>query len=128
MALDKNGKTLPKGITWIEKKQLYMGRFMYQGISYTLYDKKLRDITKKLADKRYEVEHGLFGKADKLTLNTWFEIWLREYKVQKIKKTTLQNYLSLYNNHLRNGLGMRFLSQIKSIYIQRNHKTCRLSR
>ncbi len=118
MAFDKNGKPLPKGIAWLEKKQLYMGRFMYQGISYTLYDKKLHGITKKLAEKRYEAEHGLCKSTSKLTLNNWFEIWLNNYKSPNLKKTTLQNYLSLYNNHLRNTLGTCILSQIKPIHIQ----------
>lgn len=119
MALDKNGKQLPKGITWIEKKQLYMGRFTYQGTPYTLYDKELKAIKKKLADKRYEVEHGLTGKADKLTLNKWFEVWLKDYKDNKVKKTTIQNYQTLYNNHIKDTLGKRILAQIKPIHIQK---------
>ena len=119
MALDKNGKQLPKGITWIEKKQLYMGRFTYQGTPYTLYDKELKVIKKKLADKRYEVEHGLTGKADKITLNKWFEVWLKDYKTNKVKKTTIQNYQALYDNHIRDTLGKRVLAQIKPIHIQK---------
>lgn len=119
MALDKNGKTLPKGITWIEKKQLYMARFTYQGTPYTMYDKELKNIKKKLADKRYEVEHGLTGKADKITLNKWFEVWLTDYKNNKIKGTTNQNYQNLYDNHIRNSLGKRVLKQIKPIHIQK---------
>ena len=43
MAKDRNGKELPKGITWLEKKKLYMGRFQYEGQSYTVYAKTLRD-------------------------------------------------------------------------------------
>lgn len=119
MALDKNGKQLPKGITWIEKKQLYMGRFTYQGTPYTLYDKELKIIKKKLADKRYEVEHGLTGKADKITLNKWFDVWLKDYKTNKVKKTTIQNYQTLYDNHIRENLGKRVLVQIKPIHIQK---------
>lgn len=119
MALDKNGKKLPKGITWIEKKQLYMGRFTYQGTPYTLYDKELKVIKKKLADKRYEVEHGLTGKADKITLNKWYEVWLSNYKTDKVKETTENGYVIMYNNHIRNTLGKRVLAQIKPIHIQK---------
>lgn len=41
MALDKSGKQLPRGITWLPKKELYMGRFQYEGQSYTVYAKSL---------------------------------------------------------------------------------------
>lgn len=119
MALDKNGKQLPKGITWVEKKQLYMARFTYQGTSYTMYDKELKNAKKKLADKKYEVEHGLSGKADKITLNKWYEVWLKDYKDNKIKDTTNQNYQNYYENHVRNTLGKRTLKQIKPIHIQK---------
>lgn len=119
MALDKNGKPLPKGITWIEKKKLYMARFTYQGTSYTIYDKELKVIKKKLADKRYEVEHGLSGKLDKITLNTWYESWLKDYKSKKVKKNTIITYQRLYETHIRNTLGKKQLSQIKAIHVQK---------
>lgn len=119
MALDKNGKQLPKGITWIEKKKLYMARFTYQGTPYTIYDKELKVIKKKLADKRYEVEHGLSGKLDKITLNTWYESWLKDYKSKKVKKNTIITYQRLYETHVRNTLGKKQLSQIKAIHIQK---------
>lgn len=118
MATDKNGKQLPKGITWIEKKQLYMARFTYQGVSYTLYDKKLKSAEKKLADKKYEIQHGLQGKADRLTLNQWFESWLKDYKQKKVKKGTIVTYQSLYDTHIKEVLGKRRLSQIRAIHIQ----------
>lgn len=119
MAIDKNGKELPKGLTWLEKKQLYMARFTYQGTSYTLYAKTLKEAKKKLADKKYEVEHGLTGRNDKITLDKWFEIWLNEYKGTKLKNTTLNNYQTIYNNHVRKTLGKRQLSQIKPIHLQK---------
>lgn len=78
--------------------------------------RELPGITKKLAEKRYEAEHGLCKSTNKLTFNSWFEIWLNNYKSPNLKKTTLQNYLSLYNNHLRNTLGTCILSQIKPIH------------
>lgn len=119
MALDKTGKPLPTGITWVEKKKLYMGRFTYHGTPYTMYDKTLKGIQKKLAEKRYEAEHGLEYKAAKTTLNDWFEVWLHDYKLNKIKPTSRQNYENLYDCQLRNTLGPFYLSQIKPIQIQK---------
>lgn len=119
MALDKTGKELPKGITWREDKQTYMARFTYQGTPYTFYEKDLRTIKQTLKDKRYEVEHGMSGKADKITLNQWYETWLNVYKIPTIKETSIRTYRNIYDNHIRATLGKRQLAQIKPTYIQK---------
>lgn len=118
MAKDQNGKELPKGITWREDKQLYMARFTHQGKSYTLYDKDLKAVKKKLADKRYEAEHGLQGTAGKISLDTWYKTWLNEYKIPVIKETSVYTYTKLYEGIIKNSLGKKYLSQIKPIHIQ----------
>jgi len=48
MAIDKNGKPLPKGITYRPKEDRYMGRFMYHGESFTVYGKTLKEVRKSL--------------------------------------------------------------------------------
>lgn len=119
MAKDKNNKKLPKGITWREDKQIYMARFTYQGQSYTFYDKDLKSIKKTLADKRYEVEHGLQGKADKLTLDKWYHTWLNEYKIPTVKETTVNSYKQMYSCYISNRLGNIHLSKLKPVQIQK---------
>ena len=119
MAKDRNGKELPKGITWLEKKKLYMGRFQYEGQSYTVYAKTLRETNRKLSDKKYEVEHGMSGKADRIRLDEWFETWLQTYKSGKVKATTISTYKALYDRFVREPLGGRYLSKIKTVEIQR---------
>ncbi len=52
MAKDKNGKELPKGISYKTDKDLYMGRFMHQGQQVTHYDRDLKTLKKRLADAR----------------------------------------------------------------------------
>ena len=119
MALDKNGKELPKGITWLPKKNLYMGRFQYEGQSYAIYAKSLKEAKKKLADKKYETEHGISGKADRITLDEWFDTWLKTYKIGKVKNTTVATYTALYDRFVREPLGKRYISKIKTVEIQR---------
>ncbi len=120
MALDPNtGKELPKGISWKADKQRYMGRFTHQGQSYTFYDKDLRALKKTLSEKRYEVEHGLQGKADKISLNAWYETWLNEYKIPNIKETSVHTYKQMYSCYIRPTLGGKHLSQIKPVHIQK---------
>lgn len=120
---ENNKKKLPKGITWREDKQLYMARFTYQGTPFTFYDKDLKTIKKTLSDKRYEIEHGLQGKADKITLNAWYKTWLNEYKIPTVKETTIHTYKQLYSCYLESTLGNHILSKIKPVQIQKIYNT-----
>lgn len=120
MAKDpKTGKELPKGISWKADKETYMARFTYQGEQYCFYGKDLKDLKTTLSEKRYEVEHGLQGKADKISLNRWYQTWMQDYKIPTIKESTAGTYAKIYENHLRHTIGMKYLSQIKPIHIQR---------
>lgn len=120
MAKDpKTGKELPKGISWKADKQLYMARFTHQGQSYTFYDKDLKAIKKTLSEKRYEVEHGLQGKADKISLNKWYQTWLEQYKIPNIKETSVHTYKQMYSCYIEPTLGGKHLSQVKPVHIQK---------
>ena len=113
----KTGKELPKGISWKADKQLYMARFTFQGQSYTFYDKDLKSIKKTLSEKRYEVEHGLQGKADKITLNKWYETWLNEYKTPNIKETSIHTYKQMYSCYIEPSLGEKYLLMTQTSHI-----------
>lgn len=115
-------KKLPKGIT-LRKDGLYMGRFKYQNETYTIYGKNIKKIEKELADLRYEVEHGLKGKADNMTLNAWFDVWLNDYKSKTVKESTMIRYTDQYNQYLKKELGLKRLAQIKPIVLQRHFNT-----
>lgn len=120
MALDKDGKkVLPKGITWRENKQIYMIRFSYQGVAYTYYEKTLKDAKKTLADRRYQIEHGELGTADRVSLNTWYETWLTTYKIPNIKETSVRTYKHWFMCYIQPTLGNRYLTQIKPVDIQK---------
>ncbi len=120
MALDRNGKTqLPAGITWRESKQLYMARFMYQGESHTSYHKDLKSAKKWLADAKYEAEHGLKGKADKISLNVWYESWIEDFKRPNIKPTSIRTYEQIYDGYIKPTLGGMHLAKIKTLHIQK---------
>lgn len=118
MAKDKNGKDLPRGVTWLPKKGLYMARFMYEGISYTYYEKTAKQAAKTLADKRYEVEHGQSGRADKVRLDSWYETWMDTYKIPNLKETSLRTYKQWYGYYISPYIGNRYLTQIKPVDIQ----------
>lgn len=79
MALDKNGKKLPKGIYYHKQSNNYLGRFMYQGEKYEVYDKNLQVCIRLTEDKQYEVRHGLAAKNESITVDAWHTTWIKEY-------------------------------------------------
>ena len=62
MAIDTNGKPLPKGITYRPKEDRYMGRFMYHGESFTVYGKTIKEVRKILEDLKNQVENRIYFK------------------------------------------------------------------
>ncbi len=118
MAVDKNGKQLPKGITQ-RKDGRYMGRFEYHGEKFTFYDTDLKALKKKMADKRYEVEHGLYAKEDTITVESWFNTWIKEYKENTVKRGTIEVYTDNFNSYIRQTLGKKRLKDIRPEHIQK---------
>lgn len=119
MALDKDGKPLPKGITYRPKENRYMGRFMYHGQPFITYGKTVKETQKLLNDLRYEVEHGIYFKEDSVTFSAWFEIWLKDYKESTVKMGTVTVYRQNYNAYVKDIFGKKQLRDIRTDHIQR---------
>lgn len=109
---------LPPGIT-LRKDGRYQGRFTCQGKRYTLYDKNLRTLKKRLADAKYEAEHGYYCTGGQVTLGNWYQTWLEEYKSVVVKNSTLLLYTTSYERYIGNALGSRKLQDIRTIHIQK---------
>lgn len=118
MAADKTGKELPKGIT-LRKDGRYQGRYTYNGKRYSIYDTDLKALQRKLRDAKYEVEHGIHAKPEKITLDAWFHIWIEEYKENNVKKGTIGTYNSTYNNYIKKELGNKLIKDIRAEHVQR---------
>ncbi|MCD8369508.1 MAG: site-specific integrase [Clostridiales bacterium] len=119
MGLDKNGKPMPKGITWREKEDRYMGRFTYHGKGFTTYGKTVKETSKNLEELRYEVVHGIYFKDDSVTFSAWFEIWISDYKKPSVKKGTVEVYRQNYNAYIKDVFGNKQLRDIRTDHIQR---------
>jgi len=83
---DLKGNPLPPGIMQ-RKSGIYRGRFYYKGETYTKDNADLKKLVQEMEDLRYEVKHGLKGKGDNITLDTWFDIWLNTHKKRTIKES-----------------------------------------
>jgi len=118
MAFDLSGKRLPEGITQRADGR-YMGRFRHGGDRYTVYDNDLREVKKKYANLKYEVEHGLFAKQDNITVSGWFDIWMKEYKEPTVKQGTVGVYRDNFRSYIEKPLGRKKLKDIRPEHIQR---------
>lgn len=120
MAVDKNGKQLPKGITYRPKEDRYMARFSYAGKRYMLYDKdNPKRLEKAMNDMRYELDHGIFCPPKELTVKDWFDTWIMEYKTTTSKESTLQTYKQSFASYIQPIIGTRKLSDIRSQALQK---------
>lgn len=115
-------KKLPKGIT-LRADGNYMGRLTYYGERYTLYDKDLKKLQKKLDDLRYELEHGLYAKESLITIDDWFRTWIKEYKEPSVKRETVGVYEDTYDSYIKNPLEKKKLKDLRPEQIQNLYNT-----
>lgn len=118
MATDKNGKTLPKGIT-LRLDGRYMARFQYDGERYTIYDTNVKGLLEKMDNMKYELKHGIFCKPKEITVSAWFETWMEEYKYSTCKASTIQTYKQSYANYIQPALGKRKVTDIQPQALQK---------
>ena len=75
-----DGKKLPRGITYRKSDGRYVGRFMYHGESYVTYGKTSKEAHKNLEKLHYQVMNGVYFKTDSILFDSWFKIWITDYK------------------------------------------------
>ncbi len=119
MGKDLKGKELGKGITQRADGR-YQARYTDKyGERRTIYSRKISDIKKMLRDAQYEDEYGLSGNGISLTLNEWFEAWMKLYKEKKVGLKTQQTLRATYNSRVRDSIGNMYLKDIKTYHIQK---------
>ncbi len=111
-------RRLPKGISKRADGR-YQGRFTFQGERFTLYDRDIKALQKKMADAKYEMEHGIYMNAQHMTLNTFFETWVSEIKENTVKANTISVYMEIYKIHIAPALGKLQVSSINKLMVQR---------
>lgn len=111
-------KKLPKGIT-LRKDGRYMARFQYEGERYTLYDNNLKELLEKVDNMKYELKHGMFCKPKELTVTSWFDTWIDQYKSGTCKASTIQTYRQSFENYIKPILGKRKVTDIQPQIMQK---------
>lgn len=117
MAIERK-RNLPKGISYREKRNDYMGRFRYDGENYCVYGKTIDEAEEKLSNLRYEVTHDMYFKEAEITVNSWFMTWIREYKRMEVKKGTVIDYMETYKSYIQKELGRKKLKEVRPDQVQ----------
>jgi Site-specific recombinase XerD len=110
-------KRLPPGITQ-RKDGRYQARYTFNGKRYTIYGKDLKEVQKKLRDVKYEMDHGIFAKPSKVTVDSWFEVWKEEYAANSMRENTLAHVESMYRYHIKPEIGHMKMQDVRTEHIQ----------
>ena len=87
-------------------------RFTLDGKRYSVYGKTSKEITEKEQELRKKIAAGMYKDNRNITLDEYFEEWLRE-KRNRTKSSTLRIYTSHYKTHISTMLGKRKIQQIE---------------
>ena len=82
----------------------------------TLYGATLNEVRKKLSEAQYVDDKALNVVSDNVTLDEWFEIWMKDCK-KNCLDTTIESYKTHYNR-IKEALGWRKLTSLNLIILQ----------
>ena len=114
--VDNKGRKLPVGFSQ-RLDGRYQARFTWNGKRYTIYDMNLNELKIKFNAKKSDLEKGILYDMDKITLNEWYEIWMKAYKTNKLKQLTYVNYKSYWKRYIENEFGKLQIRKISRLQI-----------
>ena len=110
-------KQLPPGIS-LRKDGRYQARYTFNGKRYTIYGTDLKEVQRKLRDAKYEMDHGVYARPDRLTVDSWYKTWLKEYRENVVRETTIIGNEKCYK-HVKPEIGHMKLQAVRPEHIQR---------
>ena len=117
MGKNLKGKELGKGITQ-RKNGVYHGRYVDRfGDRRSVYGTTVKEVKAKLAEAELN-EQKLSNIVDeKITLDEWYEKWMRVYKEPVVRLSTNTTYNSMYKRLISPVLGKTRLVNITKLMI-----------
>lgn len=115
---DNRGRNLKQGESQ-RKDGLYMYRYVDErtGNRETIYDTELTSLRERERQIAREMEDGIMTSlaVKKMTVNALFERYLES---KKLADTTRANYISIWNNRVRDEIGQLKVVQVKPSHIK----------
>ncbi|SEV81765.1 tyrosine-type recombinase/integrase [[Clostridium] fimetarium] len=113
---DNKGTVLPANVNQLSDLR-YTWRKVIDGNSYTIVDKSLVELKKKIIQKKADVQNHTCRDLDKSTLNQWFYKWIDLYK-GNIKPATKANYNSYWEWYVKDSkIGNMQMGKIRRTHI-----------
>ncbi len=110
-------KALPKGVS-MRADGRYQARYTLNGKRHTVYGKTQKEVEKKLRDAQYEIEHGIYAKPNRITVDSWYKAWMKEYRENVVRETTVIGNEKCYK-HARPEIGHMKLQAVRPEHVQR---------
>ena len=107
---DNKGRILEKGFSQ-RKDGRYCYRYQLNGVTKSVYDLDLTNLREKAKKIQRDIDDGIDLSADKITLDEFFEQYLKTKK--RIRESTYTNYKYLYEQYVSNKIGTKKLVKIK---------------
>lgn len=114
---ENKGRGLPQGITQRSDGR-YQAKYTYNGKRYTIYGTDLKEVCRKLRDAKYEMDHGIYTRPEKITVDSWYKTWLKEYRENVVRETTIIGNRKCYR-HVGPEIGHMKLQAVRPEHIQR---------
>lgn len=112
------GKSLGVGLSQ-RKDGKYSARFTNQkGKRIEKYFDTLPEAKCWLEDAKYEDKHGILGASEDITVDAWFEYWIKNIKSDNIRTTTKNNYSYQYKLYVKEYIGFMLLKNVKPLHCQ----------
>lgn len=109
----------------------YMGRVVIQTPDgpkrKVVYDRKYREVEKKLNKLRADADQGIVFDSDNLKVEGWLDSWLADclkplVEAGKMAHSTFVRYEGIANNHLKPALGHRKLKALTRAEVRRLYR------
>lgn len=113
---DRNGKKLD---CW--EALITLGRDPGTGKVKRLavYGKTQQECRDKLIETLQSIKNQTFVEPHKITVESWMDTWLKEYKKDNIRPTTYSSYEYIIRVHIKPNLGKAYLRDLRPEQIQK---------
>ena len=91
-------------------------------IQKSVYGKTKAEVAQKLRKATSEIDEGIYTEPSRLTVGSWFDIWIAEY-LGGVKDTTRAQYSYLLRIHIKPRIGAVKLSALSAPMIQNMYNT-----
>lgn len=119
--MSKSGTRTPNNMGSIRKRKdgTYEGRYTGpDGKQHSVYGKTQKAVGEALRAKQHEVDTGSWLEPSTMTMNQWFDTWLRDYQGHTTGRT-VETYKAVIDKHMRPAFGEVKVAAFSPVHVRR---------